>query len=79
VVATRRRIVHSILGTRRGSGYTYQSPPESAREELAWFPAAADAKDAGAMARVVWRSPDRAARGQKATRDGGAASVQWRR
>lgn len=32
-----------------GSSCTYQSPPESARDELALFPAAAEAKEVGAM------------------------------
>jgi hypothetical protein len=32
---------------------TYQSPPESARAELGLVPAAADAKDAGAMEKMV--------------------------
>ena len=35
------------------SGCTYQSPPESARAELALVPAAADAKDVGAMEKMV--------------------------
>ena len=40
-------------GTRRGRGRTYQSPPESARDELALLvPAAAEAKDAGAMTEI---------------------------
>lgn len=56
---------------------TYQSPPESAREELALVPAAAEAKDAGAIATGGEGSVELAARWQRGrkTNDERAASV----
>lgn len=69
-------------GRKERAGATYQSPADSARDELALVPAAAEAKDAGAMAKVELEEAGRAARrdGRRGTGlcwCGGRAVVVW--